>query len=51
MFEWGNETNPGAALYMGEDGLTAGGELTVYSDQFNGQLLLHAGHVGSGLML
>ena len=45
MFEWGNETNPGAALYMGEDGLTAGGELTVYSDQFNGQLLLHAGHV------
>ena len=42
MFEWGNETNPGAALYMGEDGLTAGGELTVYSDQFNGQLLLHA---------
>ena len=27
------------------------GELTVYSDQFNGQLLLHAGHVGSGLML
>ena len=24
MFEWGNETNPGAALYMGEEGLTAG---------------------------
>jgi len=45
VFEWGNETNPGAALYMGEEGLTAGGELTVYSDQFNGQLLLHAGHV------
>ena len=45
MFEWGNETNPGAALYMGEEGLSAGGELTVYSDQFNGQLLLHAGHV------
>ena len=30
---------------MGEEGLSAGGELTVYSDQFNGQLLLHAGHV------
>ena len=45
MFEWGNETNPGAALYVGEEGLSEGGELTVYSDQFNGQLLLHSGHV------
>ena len=45
MFEWGNETNPGAALYVGEEGLSEGGELTVYSDLFNGQLLLHSGHV------
>ena len=45
MFEWGNETNPGAALYVGEEGLSEGGELTVYSDQFNGQLLLHSGHL------
>ena len=46
VFEWGNETNPGAALYVGEEGLSEGGELTIYSDdQFNGQLLLHSGHV------
>ena len=45
VFEWGNETNPGAALYVGEEGLSEGGELTVYSDQFNGQLLLHSGHL------
>jgi hypothetical protein len=36
VFEWGEEANPGAALYVGEGGLAEGGELRVYSDQFNG---------------
>jgi len=33
VFEWGEERNPGAAIYVGEEPLRAGGELTVFVDQ------------------
>lgn len=44
IYEWGDEQDPGAALYVGEDGLAEGRELTVYTDQFNDELMLHGGH-------
>ena len=44
VYEWGDEQDPGAALYVGEDGLAEGRELTVYTDQFNDELMLHGGH-------
>ena len=45
--EWGNETDPGASMYVGSDSaLRPGDELTAWSETAdNIELLLHAGYV------
>ena len=46
VYEWGDEQDPAAVLYVNEEGLTPGMEFTVSSqDQYNDLLLLHGGYV------
>ncbi len=49
--EWGNETDPGASLYVGsEASLRPGDELTVWSEAAsNAELLVHGGYVWDDL--
>lgn len=45
MYEWGDEKDPAVVLYVNDEALTPGMELTVVTDQFNDELLLHGGYV------
>mmetsp|Transcript_44746 Transcript_44746/g.93316 ORF Transcript_44746/g.93316 Transcript_44746/m.93316 type:complete len:468 (+) Transcript_44746:62-1465(+) len=48
-YEYGDESDPGAALYVSASALGRGAELTVGAAMWNDQLMLHAGYLWDDL--
>jgi len=49
VYEWGDETNPGAALYVASSIIAPLQEVTVGDSQWNDDLLLHGGYLWDDL--
>lgn len=45
VYEWGDEQEPAAVLYVNDEGLRPGMPFTVNTEHFNDGLLLHGGYV------
>jgi len=49
VYEWGDETDPGAAIYIASSAVSVGQEITIGASQWNDDLLLRAGYLWDDL--